>query len=386
MDVEFNVESTEEQPLQQQTTQPQQPTNQIGGKMLGQGGYGCAFQPPLKCVTVKKLPLTNHRVGKITSVQDAANEYSISKRLSTIPRAADYFVLVDEMCRPMPKNKQTDPDLPKCDAIKKVYLPSQAQLIMPFGGRPLAMTPSNPRALHFFALGQHLLEAGTLLLEGHLVHCDVHAMNVLLESPKQCRLIDFGLSWSPDELNVSNVSQMYRQFNPKIGQEPPEVSYLNGVCVENLPPADVLKQIFKDKLPLQLIAKLYGIPVHAQMEALVKFIKGSKTVREENQTQFYKLYWNKYDAWGIGVMLMSMFSLLSMYSEFSNSQEYKKNRVQANKVMIGLCMTDPGLRLDAAEALRMWAPQSPVLQRAAIKRWLHAHDKQRVELSKILGV
>jgi hypothetical protein len=359
---------------------------QVGGKLLGQGVYGCAFQPPLKCITLKKKPLSNNRVGKITSVNDAANEYAISKQLSKLTLATDYFVLVEEMCRPMPSLKQTDPDLPKCESMKQVSLPTQAQLIMPFGGKPLATVPINPRNINYFALGQHLLEAGALLLEARLVHCDIHMMNVLINSPTKGKLIDFGLAWSPDELTVSNVTQMYRNFNAKIGQEPPEVSYLNGVFVNEMNQNDVLQTIAKDKLPMQLIQKMFGVSVQTQMTELRKFLKGSKAIREENQTQYYKIYWDKYDAWGLGVMLMSLYGMLGMYSEFSNSDEYKRKIQQARKAIQGLVQIDPGFRLNAAEALRIWAPQSPVLRRPAIHTMLKEQEKQRAALSKIIRV
>lgn len=372
--------------------QPQQSTpTQVGGKMLGQGVYGCAFRPPLKCITLKRKPMgklsTNQtRVGKITAVSDAVNEFDMSKKLAAIKDAKDYFVLIEEMCRPQPGKLQTDPDLPKCDAMKYVSLPTQAQLIMPFGGKPLATTPINPRNIDFFALGQHLLEAGTLLLEARLVHCDLHLMNVLLQSPKKSRFIDFGLAWSPDELTVSNVRQLYRQFNAKISQEPPEVSYLNGVFVQSVDTTQVLAAITKDKLPFQLIHKIFGVTPNIQTAQLAKFLQSSKAVKEGNQTQYYKLYWNKYDAWGLGVMLLTLYGMLGMYPEFTNSQEYKKNNTQALKAIYSLCMCDPGLRATAAEALRMWAPQSSVLQRPTVKKMLKEQDEERKALGKIIGL
>jgi hypothetical protein len=373
----------------QQSIQLQPPPTQFGGKMLGQGVYGCAFKPPLKCITLKRKPLgkdrdNQNRVGKITSVSDAVNEFDMSKKLAAIKDTKDYFVLIEEMCRPQPGKLQTDPDLPKCDAMKYVFLPTQAQLIMPFGGKPLATTPINPRNLDFFALGQHLLEAGTLLLEARLVHCDLHLMNVLLQSPKKSRFIDFGLAWCPDELTVSNVRQMYRQFNAKIGQEPPEVSYLNGKFVQGLESEAVLTQILKDKLPLQLIYKVFGLSQMEQISQLRKFLKSSRAILEENQTQFYKLYWNKYDAWGLGVMLLTLYGMLGMYPEFTNSQEYKKHNQRARKAIFSLCIMDPGLRATAAEALRTWAPESPILKRPLVQKILKEQDEEHAALWKVI--
>ena len=44
-----------------------------GGKIIGAGGYGCVFRPPLKC---KGKPRTKKRmVSKLMTVKHAKNEY-----------------------------------------------------------------------------------------------------------------------------------------------------------------------------------------------------------------------------------------------------------------------------------------------------------------------
>ena len=56
----------------------------LGGRIRGQGTYGCIFQPALKCRGNKIKNSNASMVGKITSKQDAKNELEIAKILGSI--------------------------------------------------------------------------------------------------------------------------------------------------------------------------------------------------------------------------------------------------------------------------------------------------------------
>ena len=62
-----------------------------GGRLRGQGTYGCVFQPGLLC-RGSKNPLDPNKVGKITSFEDARNEIKIGKYLDDIPNYKDYVI------------------------------------------------------------------------------------------------------------------------------------------------------------------------------------------------------------------------------------------------------------------------------------------------------
>ncbi len=363
-------------------------TEQHGGKLIGQGVYGCAFQPALKCKTVKqsakKIKQATSLVGKITSELDAETEFKFSEKLTTAPNAERYFILATELCTPEPRAKQTEEDLGSCGALHKVALPSMTQIVMPLGGKPLRTIPRKQSSLDFFGLGKHLLEAGALLLMKHVVHGDLHQMNVLVDTPRTARLIDFGLAWSPDELTLANVKYLDRMFNPEISQEPPEVSYIQGL-LNGYRPREILAKIQDGKLPLQLLFKLYGQTKESQMKRLRSFIEGSKSFQTENRYSYYKLYWNKIDAWGLGTLLLTLFiDCLSVDNEFASSDQLVQKEGMVEDVLLGLCETEPALRLDAIEALALWSPDSAVLQIPAIQSWLKEQQSQRKELEQMI--
>lgn len=359
---------------------------QKGGKLLGQGVYGCAFDPPLKCVTRKtgivKIK-AGRKVGKITQVADAQTEFGISQILQKIPNANNYFTLIEEICTPLPRTKQTEPDLKKCEPIKGQTLPSMLQVIMPFAGKPLRLVPHRTKTIQYFKFGQHLLEAGTLLLIGAVVHGDLHSMNIMVDSPTSAKFIDFGLAWSPEALTLVNLPKLYRTFNPSINQEPPELSMINGY-LEQLDEQLIFDRIQEEKRTLTLLSKIYGTSQKQQIQDLKRFVKGSWSFQHRNWFSFYTLYWSKIDAWALGSALLTLFVDLIMDPTFDTMNDFKTRGESSMITIKGLCQTDPSKRLDAAEALVLWAPDSTILKEPAVVKWLEEKRRIRLELEKLI--
>jgi serine/threonine protein kinase len=359
---------------------------QHGGKLLGQGVYGCAFDPPLKCITRKTGTIKTkggRKVGKITEVADAQIEFGISQVLQKIPNADKYFTLIEEVCSPLSRTKQTEPELKKCNPIKGQMLPSMLQVIMPFAGKPLRLVPHRTKNIQFFTFGQHLLEAGALLLIGGVVHGDLHSMNIMVDSPISAKFIDFGLSWRPEALTLANLPKLYRTFNPSINQEPPELSLINGY-VGHINEQVIFDRIQEEKRTLLLLSKIYGVSPKEQIQALKRFVRGSWSFQHANWFSFYSLYWSKIDAWALGSALLTLFVDLAMDPTFEQMNEFKTKGNSALSIIKGLCQIDPSKRLDAAEALELWAPDSRILQEPAVIKWLDEQRRSRLELEKLI--
>lgn len=361
--------------------QEEMPKKQQGGKLLGQGVYGCAFDPPLLCK--KSLTKNGHKVGKLIFTEDAEHEVSISQILKQIPEANKYFVIIEDICDVKPKKDQTDPDLKHCLPAKKIAFEQLKQVVMPFGGKPLYNVPRRFASLDYFGFAQHLLEAGTLLLTKQIVHGDLHTKNILMETPKECRLIDFGLAWSPKTLTLANVRTLDRMFNPAIAQEPPELSVWNGL-LDGLTLNQTLARIEDQKPGIQLSSKVFNQPIQDLMRYLRRFVETSWSFQEDNRYSFYKLYWAKVDAWGIGNILLSLFVELSMDPAFEQQEGYQRKLEKVLKVCKGLMMMDPGLRWDCAEALEAWEPNSAVLQHPEVQNWLRREKDTRQQMEKIV--
>lgn len=361
--------------------------SQLGGKLLGQGVYGCAFSPPLKCVVRTKKVSPGRKVGKITSTEDAQKEFSVSKTLEKLPHAESYFTLIESLCSPAPRSKQTEKDLSKCEMIQqmKPMLPGTSQVTMPFAGVPLALTPMRVANIDFFAMGRHLLEAGTLLLTTRTIHADIHMMNVMVNSRGGATLIDFGQAWNVDELSLANIKARFHSFDPRIGQNPPECCVIDGLTEVAAPSLQTILFRMRDQNPLfQLMQQLFQIPLDKQIVTLRRFLETSWSFQEQNWFSFYKLYWSKFDAWAIGVNIIVMYAGLLTDPAFERSEEFRRMGPMPLRVCKGLLSLDPGLRIDCAEALTVWAPESPILQLPAVKAWTREQGRIREQLAKMM--
>jgi hypothetical protein len=73
-----------------------------------------------------------------------------------------------------------------------------------------------------------------------------------------------------------------------------------------------------------------------------------------------------------------------MDPEFEELAEYKTKIRTCLKALKGLTQMDAGIRLDAIEALEIWAPDSPVLKQKEVVDWLQEQKKVRAGLEKVL--
>ena len=350
---------------------------QRGGRLLGKGLYGCAFDPPLIC---KKKTNTKGKVGKITSVDDAEHEYSISQILKEIPHSEEYFVIVDDICITKPRANQKEKEIANCSPLDDTKVSDVRQLIMPFGGIPFGQLSKKINKNEFFIISQKLLEAGTLLLTGGIVHSDLHAMNVLLDD-NSVKLIDFGFAWMPEALSLSNIHHLEKLFAPHITQQTPECTVMSGLQ-EGYKYSHVIASIADSKAVLTLIYKLTGRTVQSQIEELEQFMRSSISFREHNWFSFYKIYWSKIDSWAFGCLMLTSFTNI-LYNEGQIDETQFKNVVGC---ILGLCSMDPGKRLDAAEALEIFAPNSKILALPEVQAWLKNQREIRKSLENKIGV
>jgi len=359
-------------------------SQQTGGTLLGEGIYGCAFDTPFKCKN-PKVRTSPTNVAKLTSQEDARAEIDATKVLLQYPNSWQYFALVHTACTPSPRADQKRANLDDCKSLKGVPLPSLVQLTMPYAGKPILSIPHKVHSIRFFPLCQHMLEAATVLLIKGLIHNDLHMNNILCDTPSTTKFIDFGITWSPKHLTKEEVDlKLTKIFDPNFIAEPPEITYRNGLLdskrkqwlVTN-PSIMILAQIQDKKPVLEFIYLLFGIPKEKQIRRLKRFIEASQCVKEEDWLTFFSLYWTKIDAWAIGVTILYVFLNISTDPLFEQSADYKE-RIQSTLTTIkGLCDLDPRTRLDAAEALRIWNPASPLLQDPAVQTWLKKQDEIR---------
>jgi len=355
-----------------------------GGALIGEGVYGCAFTPPLKCRGKPKNPtnLVKRRVGKLTNDYDAYWETTITTRLAQQALAKNYFILIEESCIPDKRNEQDEAELGECKAIQGRKIKSFKQITMPYGGISLTMAQINMAKFDIMSFTQHLLEAGALLLLSGIVHSDLHTSNIVLDEFQVPRLIDFGMAIIPETLDKNSFEFLRRQPDFQFNQEPPEMSYFWAAAAgvtDAETPYDIVndKKIFKD---------IQGVLENRSPATEIEiFVSKSKAIQQKDGISLIKTYWPQYDAWSIGVVLVQLLRSLTMYREFQQNPTYANNKEVLEKVLMGLTEASPMKRIDAIEALSILmagggaASESFVLTELA-GEWLKQRRQQRASL------
>jgi serine/threonine protein kinase len=186
--------------------------NNKGGKVIASGGYGCVFNPALKCEGASKRE--SNKITKLMTDKHATHEYqeinSLKEKLDSIPNYEDYFLLYNAtLCRPA---KLTTTDLvsfsDKCtalpkDDITKVNINSKLDEVMalnlPNGGLPVDdYIYSDGSFDKIYKVHVHLvklLKNGIIPMNNkNVYHSDIKDSNVLIDESGKARLIDWGLT------------------------------------------------------------------------------------------------------------------------------------------------------------------------------------------------
>jgi serine/threonine protein kinase len=197
-----------------------------GGKVIGSGGYGCVFRPALKCNGTRKR--VSKTISKLMLNKYVKREYmEITKYLpilQKIPNYKNYFIIEGaNVCQPAPL---TQSDLSNFDVKCKVLrkrdinatninnnLDKLSSLNLQDGGVELGtyiysgisldgMKDLNGRMIQ-------LLVNGILPMNKyHVYHADIKESNIVVDTSKYVRLIDWGLSmYTASAKNIPSVLQ-----------------------------------------------------------------------------------------------------------------------------------------------------------------------------------
>ncbi len=339
-----------------------------GGKMLGQGAYGCVFDKPLACKT--GAVDEKGKIGKLTLKSEAKMEMKLSSILRALPNADNYFGIIFDECAIKPRKNQKDPDLNKCEIINNYGQSQYIQITMKYGGKSLDELRGrfNTKMINNYDFTRHILEAGTLLLSKGIIHNDLHMGNVLLGPTKKPMIIDFGLSYQISMLTEKNTEKLLlNKFDPKYKQHAPELSILdavyNGISLKE----NIYSYILEKKKSTVILEKIWGVSFKKGVEDLKAFTVASKSIRDRDWFSFYKIYWPKLDAWAIGRIL------LMIYEELSFDYNFKEDATLTPKykeIITGLLQTTPNRRLNCAQALSILDPMNPLLKVKGVAMWI----------------
>jgi serine/threonine protein kinase len=209
-----------------------------GGKVIASGGYGCVFDPALKCEGASKRE--SSKISKLMTDKHATQEYEeinkIKQQLDSIRHYEDYFLIYDTtLCRP---GKLASSDLTafndKCtalpkDNINKSNINSKLNEVMslnlPNGGLPvddyIYANGGYDKLYKTHIALVNLLKKGIVPMnQKDIYHSDIKDSNVLIDdttSSLKARLIDWGLTVDYTQESAEKFPQNWRnrplQFN-----------------------------------------------------------------------------------------------------------------------------------------------------------------------------
>lgn len=190
--------------------------HKIGGKVIACGGYGCVFNPALKCKD--SLNREKNKITKLMINKYAIKEFEeiklIREKLTKIKNYKNYYLIDDiTLCKP---DKLTKNDLQlfskKCKALPKNNITKKninkklddiMALNIPNGGLPiddfLYLKENNNKLVEIHNVLVTLLKNGIIPMNNsNIFHSDIKDSNILIKKNKQnklqARLIDWGLT------------------------------------------------------------------------------------------------------------------------------------------------------------------------------------------------
>jgi len=322
-----------------------------GGSLLGQGVYGCTFEPAPRCEGGSVFKKIAGAVGKITS-EDASEELAIGKAIMALPLAAAYFALPSAGCKPqMPI---VDPDAKGCRVITESGEGTKfSMLIMPNAGQPLIKygTDLEVLAANYRRLFVHLLEGACIYQDAGYVHNDIHMANILVDDGGVARYIDFGLAFKLGDVKIWEDSNLGTRFRPKYIWQAPEVHawrmVLNGVRLK-----DGVQQ-------LKEFNSEYGRMEH-QFPKRRMAIDALGDLLQTNRLDggaFVRAYGKRFDSWRLGLCMWFLWEDLLGWPAFMQTSLYR-DRELIRAVLSGLTEFDPRSRLTVQSALLMLDPSN----------------------------
>jgi serine/threonine protein kinase len=347
----------------------------FGGKLIGQGTYGCAVVPPLLCKGRARAEQNESKVGKITVEDDAKTELHISKILRESRLWKHYFVLPElESCQPM--EKQRSEDWNECRITKEVAPNELLQIKSSYGGRSfssLGSTNLHPSHFNYVKFFQHLLEACALLTLKGIVHFDLHRANILVDRYGVPRLLDFGMAFSANELSYEIIDNRWKIYDPKYDSEPPEITMATGIR-KGVPFETVAQASIFEKPVYKNYEIVFQEDREVLVESLESFCMKSKSFRRRDWLTLFKTYWPGFDAFAIGAVLLNVLRTQLTWPEFVNSVQWQQKGDVILDILKRLIHPNPSLRYDCVEALALFDPQNAVLKNS--EAWLTARKRE----------
>jgi serine/threonine protein kinase len=351
-----------------------------GGAVIGQGTYGCAVSPPLLCRGQARNDRRAKQVGKITLKMDAAVELQIAEILRKAPLWKNYYVLPElTHCEPIPSGSA---NWGTCKITKTEEPEALKQVISDFGGRSFSSLSGKnlrPGSFDYFEFFEHLLEACAYLVLQGVVHYDLHRSNILIDPLGVPRLLDFGMSFSAQDINKNTIGTRWKVYDPKYDSEPPEVTIITGLR-DKLSLATAIDECIYGKPVFSVAEDILEVSKATAKSQLQKFTERSASFQKQDWVAFWATYWTGFDAFAVGAVLLNVLKVQITLPQFTGDPRWIEKGDRIMEILTKMITPDPSERYDCVEALFLWDPKNALLRNNGAA-WLETRRGQRLQSS-----
>jgi hypothetical protein len=238
-----------------------------------------------------------------------------------------------------------------------------SMLIMPQAGKQLLRWSSSDlaRTAHYYErIFIHLLEGMVIYQDAGIIHNDIHLANILVDSEKVARYIDFGQAFKLSEIKTMYDTNIGTSFRPKYIMQSPELHLwkmmLNGI--REYSGISEMKQINPEYMDL-----VHQFPRRELPEKTwSRILHNNEYFRKRDIVAFLRTYGKRCDSWRIGLCMWFLWTdLLKEPALFRTSPIYN-HRDSIRRALDGLTDFDIDARWDARRALRELDPTNPMVK------------------------
>jgi serine/threonine protein kinase len=192
-----------------------------GGKIIGEGSYGCVNKPSLHCLkdSNKKINYKDY-VSKIMKTKEAQKELKEFVVIGSYDSTNEYHLGTPVLCQPELTDKIINKEISKCKYIKSSEVKAKPDdykiLLIKFGGPDLKhlcdtelkkylSSKASLKTDKFWLEVHRLLKGIQFFRDNGLVHNDIKPQNILFNMKTgKLAFIDFGLMRSKEDIVESS--------------------------------------------------------------------------------------------------------------------------------------------------------------------------------------
>ena len=297
-----------------------------GGKLLSEGGFGCVFNPSMKCDGTSD---SEKHVSKIQRYDNSAkNEITIGNILSSIPEYRNHFAPVISHCN-IDVGQIKDKDKNKCMLFKRKKTNKYVLMKLDYieGMEFLQYMVKNANSVqiinNIINSFNHILRSISLLVNKKIIHYDLKGSNILYSTQKKMPLIiDFGLSINMNNIDNMSLNEVFYTYAPQYYVWPLEVHYLGLLFnVEKEPTEEALKNLAK-----VYVENNKGLNKNFSPNFLKKFektclkqLKLYSQMAFDERIKYLMNFWHTWDNYALSITYLRFLRYLALNGFYENS-------------------------------------------------------------------